>query len=300
MSFDSFDYTGFISNRHFLDSVAVQEDCGKYFVKLKSYDFITFDRILTNSPHKHECFEMCLVLNGSGEYNYAGRKYRLTSGDLFIADPGITHEISSFRTKDLYLVFLFFSITEADIPLTGKNEDILVSDFVKSHKVLVSGSNLLFHYLPLLLVDKDNKKQKRNLNKAITTKAWFFDCIAGLSEDSGNISGYESGNRNVELAVSYIMKNITKNILIGDIADYALVSERYLRFLFKKYYDMSVSRFIQKEKVVLAENKLRMGLKINEAAEYIGVGNSSQFSKLFKKINGVTPKQYCDIFDQLK
>jgi two-component system response regulator YesN len=96
------------------------------------------------------------------------------------------------------------------------------------------------------------------------------------------------------------MKNIRTNIKVNDVAKNAYISERYLRHLFKKYYNISVTEFIQKRKVLLAETKLRMGYKVNEAAEYVGIYNASQFTKLFKKVNGFTPKAYNDFFTQLK
>jgi len=295
-----FDYSGFIDNQHFLESLAIEEDCGKYHISIKSYDFIYFDRVLTNGRHSHDFFEMCLVLKGRGDYFHDGKRYGLKAGDLFIAEPGKSHEISSLRTKDLYLVFLFFGIKTADIPLTTKNEDILISNFLKSHEVLSSNASLLFHYLPLLLIDDNGNYKKRNLNKAITTKAWIFDCLTELSSFSSYSHETEKSNVNVEMATSYIQKNLKERLTIGEIASHACVSERHLRYLFQKHLNMTVTHFIQKEKIVMAENKLRRGVKIHEAAELVGINNASQFSKLFRKINGITPKVYSDLFSQLK
>jgi AraC-like DNA-binding protein len=238
------------------------------------------------------------MLNGTGMYTHGGKKYKLSSGDLILAEPNTVHEISSFDTKDLYLVFLMFTIQEANIPLTSKNEDIILSNFVKSHKVIIHDASPLFHYLPMLLVNNNGKSSK--LSKIITTKAWFFDCISRLSNNDIDSNTNEKNNKNIDLAVSYIMKNIRTNIRVNDVAKNAYVSERHLRYLFQKYYSMSVTEFIQKRKVLLAETKLRMGFKVNEAAEYVGIYNASQFTKLFKKVNGFTPRAYNDFFKQLK
>jgi AraC-like DNA-binding protein len=300
MNLNTFDYTDFMNNMHYLDSLAIEEDCGKYYLHLRSYDFIRFDRVYTNTPHNHDFYELCLVLNGSGLYTYGGNTYKIKSGDLMIAEPNVMHEISSYKTKDLYIVFLLFNINEIDIPVTSKNEDIILSNFVKSHKIIANDTNLLFHYLPLLLIDMDNKNKGRELSKIITTKAWFFDCLSILSVNSVDSHVNEKNNKNLDMAVAYITNNITTNIKVGDIAKHAFVSERHLRHLFKKYYGLTISEFIQKKKIVLAENKLRMGFKINEAAESVGIYNASQFCKIFKKQNGVTPKFYSDLFKQVK
>lgn len=298
MSNDHIDYTDFTNNMHYLDPLSIEEDCGKYSLVLRSQDFISFDRVLTNRQHKHDFYEMCLILNGTGIYTHKGEKYKLSSGDLIIAEPHTIHEISSYNTKDLYLVFVTFTIKESAIPLTKRNEDIIISNFIKSHQPILHDASLLFHYLPILLVN--NNAKGSSLSKMITTKAWFFDCLSRISTGDIDSNINEKNNESLDLAISYIMKNIRSTVRVDDVAKNAFVSERYLRILFKKYYNMTVTEFIQRKKILLAENKLRMGYKINEAAEYVGIYNASQFTKLFKKINGCTPTSYSEFNARLK
>lgn len=296
---DTFDYSQFIKCNHDLSSVLVNADCGKYRVEIRTYDFVRFDHILTNTSHKHEHYEICLILDGEGVYQYEGKTYHVSAGDLLLADSNTLHELSCYESKHLYLVFFFFAIEQSDIPLTNKQEDWVLHNFMESHKGYVKNANILFHYLPLLVKGKDGD-QRRDLSQAITTKAWFFDCISMLSDNLVDHHTHQINNENVDMAVSYIMDHIDTSIKIADVAKHAYVSERHLSNLFKRYYRMSVTEFIKRRKIDIAESKLRMGFKVKEAAAAVGIYNAAQFSKLFKSLTSLTPKQYSDLVKQVK
>ena len=56
---------------------------------------------------------------------------------------------------------------------------------------------------------------------------------------------------------------------------------------------MTVSEFINKERIKLAENLLlTTDLNVETIAMQIGFSSQSYFSKTFKKINGVSPVQF--------
>ena len=290
--------------RH-LESRDIEEDCGKHRVKITTYDFVSFEHILTNTPHSHDYYEICLVLSGSGTYRHNGQRYNVLPGSLILAERNSIHELSCYESRDLEIVFFFFNIEILNIPLSNRSEDIILSNFLKSHKVHVSEGHILFNYLPLLmkdevLCDDGSTLRTRFLSKAITTRAWFFDSIAMLTDDDAYYSDYEQNNRSIDRAVSYIMENIDRSIKVADVAGSAFVSERHLRSLFDRHYGMSVTDFIQTRKVQAAESKLRMGYKASEAAAAIGIFNSSQFSKLFKKVTGFSPNDYSNLVKHLK
>jgi hypothetical protein len=73
--------------------------------------FVSFERVTRNRVHRHSFYEPCIVISGTGEFEHGAEQYALREGDLFIADPGIYHEIRSLKTKDLQLYFLAFNAT---------------------------------------------------------------------------------------------------------------------------------------------------------------------------------------------
>src|SRR5690349_4349575 len=93
-----------------------------------------------NYVHRHTYFEPCVVVGGRGDFEHGDRHFKLRRGDLFIADPGVYHEIKSLRTRDLYLVFTSFAIAESPAEIAGEQ---IVRDFVKGHALWKAGQQSL-------------------------------------------------------------------------------------------------------------------------------------------------------------
>ena len=75
-----------------------------YYAALSATRYVSFERVTRNRIHRHSFFEPCIVVSGEGEFEHGSKVFALREGDLFIANPGIYHEIRSLRTKDLPLL----------------------------------------------------------------------------------------------------------------------------------------------------------------------------------------------------
>lgn len=96
-------------------------------------------------------------------------------------------------------------------------------------------------------------------------------------------------------AVSYIQQNYDKKISLRDVAENVNLSKYYLCNIFKKETGDNVSHYInvlriEKAKMLL-HNKDR---KIKEIFEEVGYSNQQYFSKVFKKLTGMTVLEYKD------
>lgn len=91
----------------------------------------------------------------------------------------------------------------------------------------------------------------------------------------------------------YIKNNISKRLLLNEVAAAFGISPNYLSGLFPKYTDLGFNEYITQEKINHAKKYLRSGdCRIYEVAEKVGYGNQYYFSKVFKKIEGISPVEY--------
>lgn len=71
----------------------------------------------------------------------------------------------------------------------------------------------------------------------------------------------------------------------------AMMSKTKLKNLFKKKYNMSITEYIQRKRMNIAENLLSTtNLEIKDIARSVGYTSHSRFTTLFKKYKGVYPK----------
>ena len=81
--------------------------------------------------------------------------------------------------------------------------------------------------------------------------------------------------------------------MLSDIADYLKTSPGYLSSCFSRYMNRTVSDYIAEVKIEHAKELIDSGqFLIYEIADRLGFENAYYFSKVFKKVTGMSPKNY--------
>ncbi|PEB40282.1 AraC family transcriptional regulator [Bacillus pseudomycoides] len=94
---------------------------------------------------------------------------------------------------------------------------------------------------------------------------------------------------------NYILKNIYQEISLKQLAHITNKNSMYLSTLFKKEVGMTLSEYIQQEKVEEAKKLLTLtNYSLLDISTWLNFNNQSYFTKIFKKYTEVTPKQYRD------
>lgn len=99
----------------------------------------------------------------------------------------------------------------------------------------------------------------------------------------------------INQCLRYIYKHLYENINISQIADVIGVSSGYLASRFRKEVGISLKNYIQQEKV--EESKKLIVLTDHPLLDIcilLNFNDQSYFTKVFKKVTGLTPKQYKD------
>jgi len=100
-------------------------------------------------------------------------------------------------------------------------------------------------------------------------------------------------NSTIYNITEYIRQNITSNINLKDLSDKACMSTTSFYRYFKRELGMSPIEFILNEKIKQAKKLLKNpGIQINEVCFMSGFDDCNYFIRLFKKHEGITPKQY--------
>ena len=93
--------------------------------------------------------------------------------------------------------------------------------------------------------------------------------------------------------IAYIDQNYAQELSLQILSQYVHLSKNYLANLFKKETGEGVIDYINKVRLERAKALLRStDLKSSEICSMVGVLDSKYFSKLFKKLEGMTPSEY--------
>jgi AraC-like DNA-binding protein len=100
-------------------------------------------------------------------------------------------------------------------------------------------------------------------------------------------------NTPISYVIEYIKKNLNNDISLKKLSSFSSMSATSLYRFFKRELGMSPLEFILKEKLKCAKKLLTSpNIHINEVCYLSGFENANYFSRLFKKYEGITPKQY--------
>ncbi len=97
----------------------------------------------------------------------------------------------------------------------------------------------------------------------------------------------------VYMAKRYIHEHYREKLMLSDIAEYLKISPGYLSSCFSRCMNQTVSDYIAEVKIAHAKELIDSGqFLIYEIADQLGFENAYYFSKVFKKVTGMSPKNY--------
>ena len=91
----------------------------------------------------------------------------------------------------------------------------------------------------------------------------------------------------------YIDNHVEDRLLLNEVAGVFGLSPNYLSSLFKKTCNIGFTEYVTQKKISLAKSLLlEQNMKIYEAADRLGFESAFYFSKVFKKVEGISPRDF--------
>ena len=242
--------------------------CLENINKVKIYDVATVhsERGRAFSMENRVCFGLSFCKNGQITYTQNGKKFVSEKNKAVLLPRGSYYNLYCDKTGDFPLINFDFDgvvikeILTLDISNPEKYfeafDEIKELSFFATDKLKMY--SLFFRMLDRLLMEAKNKQSI-----------------------VGRIAAYiEENYSNSELT----------NQLIARINN---ISEVYMRRLFVKEYKITPKQYITDIRIKKAEQLLSEGtLSVGEIAVKCGFGDIHHFSRVFKKVNAVSPLEY--------
>jgi AraC family transcriptional regulator len=93
--------------------------------------------------------------------------------------------------------------------------------------------------------------------------------------------------------LNYIGEKLDDNLSLSDLADIAGMNLFYFARLFKQSTGMSPYRYVLDQRIQRAKQLLRNSpITIHEASVRTGFVDQAHFTKVFRRLAGLTPTQY--------
>lgn len=187
--------------------------------------------------------------------------------------------------------------------LDENTKKLLESEYNKLPKVsfnkIKSISQMMFH-ISKYIVEEAVLKMSLNEANYKLTQGNKIDINIEDDEKTTTVVNLKTNDEEVESpiikAIEYIDDNIQDNITLDKISFVCNLSQCYFSKLFKKETGLNFVAYLNEKKVIKAKQLLiNTDKPINNIAIDLGFEDCGYFIRIFKKIEGMTPKKYRDL-----
>lgn len=281
------------------DIIMTKLQINNYYEKI---DFSANHLISTNlhmpNFHFHDLYEVYFSLTSDIKCFINNRFYPVEKGDIFLFSSADFHRFVVPENTYYERYFLLFS-GEYIKPLCTNDTNLLQcfenrgTDF--SHRIHLNEVECL-KFVELLETSKhysESKAYGSDISKKISLAQILIFISSFYKRDSTLIlSKCEGKNERVWPIIKYIDDNIANNLSLDLLSSYFYISKYYMEVMFKNTVGLSINEYIVHKRILKAKIFLKNNLSVGQVAEIVGFNSDSHFIRTFKKLVGISPKQY--------
>lgn len=254
-------------------------------VKIMQIGETCLDKGACVEEHIQVCYEITLIVSGSGTVTADCEKNRCGVGDMQIISKGTKHSIIADENSRLrYIHFAFdFSDNETGVlaEFYGQCKNVLMHDDGNVKWIL---NMLVNEYAECAEFSDIMKSGLVNMALVLIWRRANMQTSVYRPVISGNpIGGTVYG------IIKYIDDNMTAKLTVNDIAKKFSYSDEHISRLFKEKTGVSLKKYIVAAKMKYAGNLIEEEkCSLSEIAEIMGYSSTQSFCKAFKKYMGCT------------
>lgn len=251
--------------------------------------------------HSHQFHELVIVQDGEGLHLTEKEQYPIQAGDTFLIRGNMRHGYKN--TENVTLVNVLFNPTRLSLPMSQ------LRDLPGYHALFriepkLRDLNRFQHRLRLSPTEMtDVTAMIAQLEHEVKSKqpGYRFQACAHLMTLLTYISrSYSQPDRHTDRplfhmgeVLSFIEQHYKEAITIGQLTKRAHMSESTLTRTFKRVLNRSPIEHVIHVRVQKSAEFLKQGdVRITDAAYECGFSDSNYFSRQFRQVLGVSPKDY--------
>ncbi len=243
--------------------------------------------------HSHDFFEIVLVARGYGEHRLGeGQSYGVMQGDLFAIDPGEFHSYANGHDILLYNVLFeteFLQPEWRELSIFPVMTRIASSPARKYHLNTFERQNA-----ENLLREIINEIALRRPAFRIRVRALLLEFLvlaARAEERAWHIR--DRRQEAVHRAVVFMEEHLAEDISLLDISRHAGLGRNYFREFFQQETGSPPWHYFLKLRIESVKKLLTSGdMPLQEAALRSGFCDQSYMTRLFRKFEGTTPRDF--------
>lgn len=119
------------------------------------------------------------------------------------------------------------------------------------------------------------------------------DLLMRIHEYNKQMKSVYSEQKYMDRAISYIRENYHKDLNLAVVSNYISLNYSYFSHMFKEYTGQNFVDYLKMVRIEGARRLLKeTDYKVFEISEMVGYKNPKQFARVFREIEGISPKEF--------
>lgn len=244
----------------------------------------------TSKREKLNSYLCFVVESGEGELVYEGNTHSLKVGDVVFIDckKPYSHSTGLAPDKELWSLRWCHFFGPSMAAVYAKYRERGGSPVIQAANRNANAFSELLSRLYLLASALDYIRDMR-INELLN------QLLTLLMEASWHEEIQRNTPKKMELAQikTYLDEHYREKITLDSISERFYIDKYYMTHLFKEQYGITVNGYLQQVRITQAKQLLRFSdMSIEEIGLECGIGELSYFSRMFKKMEGVSPSSF--------
>ncbi len=257
--------------------------------------FFEFPKDYYTKSEAHPFYELVYVSGGSLNINAEGYKGILEKGKMIIHRPNEMHSLSCETFSAPTVIIIGFICEEKLLDRFSTPFTLTPSNVKKLAEIVKEGRNVFAPPFDTPLYDMKKKKNSPFGSEQMLKNLLEYFLISILREVSFSESEEKeiSDKLSVNEIVNYLNDNFTEKITLDELAFIFKTNRSTLCKEFKAFTGKTVTEYLNGKKLEIAKNKISKTDKtLTVIAEELNFESIHYFTRFFKKLTGISPKEY--------
>ena len=254
----------------------------------------------TSEPHSHPFFQMFFLVKGKLTHHINNTSADMAIGEMAIIPPNVVHFIS-LEDNPTYYSLSFNLSSFGNINTFNEKVISFLKSFEDKNKTIfpktqISEDDILHIQSLFERIHLEYQKKEIGYNEAIISYiilliTQFIRTYGIINTDIYNNTSYTS-EQMVLNCIEYIDNHFTDNLTIEKVAQISALSKSTFCNCFKKITGMTFHNYLNECRIKHAIKLIKNNYKIVAVSSFCGYNDFSTFSRNFKNIVGITPRDY--------